>query len=145
AQLCFSCHIGNTTDKKFVTHEMYAVGHPPLPGIELDTFSDSLPRHWRYLADKPPGVFESDEMQKTYGRSLIRLERVQIVVVGGLVALREAVKLAQDTAGQGGADYAQFDCFACHHDLSQPNRDKPSARSFGGYRARPGRPIPRSW
>ena len=39
AQLCDSCHIGNTDQGKFITHEMYAAGHPPLPGIEVASFS----------------------------------------------------------------------------------------------------------
>ena len=25
---------------------MYAAGHPPLPGIEVATFSDLIPPHW---------------------------------------------------------------------------------------------------
>ncbi len=43
--LCASCHIGNLDEGKFVTHEMYAAGQPPLPGFEVSTFSDAQPRH----------------------------------------------------------------------------------------------------
>src|SRR5262249_28360518 len=52
AELCASCHVGNLHEGKFVTHEMYAAGPPPLPGFEAATFSNSMPRHWRYMHEK---------------------------------------------------------------------------------------------
>src|SRR5207248_334113 len=42
----------NVKEGKIVTHEMYAAGHPPLPGIEIATFGDALPRHWETLTEK---------------------------------------------------------------------------------------------
>ena len=55
---CVSCHIGNPDpeEEKVVTHAMYAAGHPPLPGIEVATFSDAQPRHWQYLREKKAEV-----------------------------------------------------------------------------------------
>jgi hypothetical protein len=32
---CTSCHVGREADGRFVTHEMYAAGHPPLPPLEI--------------------------------------------------------------------------------------------------------------
>ena len=32
--MCLSCHLGNAREGRVVTHEMYAAGHPPLPGFE---------------------------------------------------------------------------------------------------------------
>ena len=43
---CASCHIGNKAEGKFVTHEMYAAGHPPLPPFELVTFARDAPAHY---------------------------------------------------------------------------------------------------
>ena len=45
-QVCSSCHIGDADPDKhrFVTHAMYAAGHPPLPAFETAAFSDSMPR-----------------------------------------------------------------------------------------------------
>jgi hypothetical protein len=60
AALCLSCHVGSAAEGKVVTHAMYAVGHPPLPPIEVALFSKNLPQHWRdskavpYL-NKSPG------------------------------------------------------------------------------------------
>ena len=53
AQLCLSCHVGNTSEGKVVTHEMYAAGHPPLPNFETANFSANLPAHWRSFKDVP--------------------------------------------------------------------------------------------
>lgn len=135
AELCLSCHVGNSREGKLVTHAMYAAGHPPLPGFEIDTFSDALPRHWRYLAEKPPDV------QAMFGFRPDRLERVELVLVGSVVALREAARLAATQAAtERSADFAQFDCYACHHELRQPSR-----RPVPAYAGSPGRPMPRPW
>jgi hypothetical protein len=47
-----SCHVGSVEEDKFVRHEWYAAGHPPLPGIELASFQNQMPRHWKTLAEK---------------------------------------------------------------------------------------------
>ncbi|MCE9525404.1 MAG: cytochrome c family protein [Planctomycetales bacterium] len=52
-ELCVSCHVGNVAEEKFVKHEWYAAGHPPLPGFEYSAFAAQMPAHWKPLADKP--------------------------------------------------------------------------------------------
>ena len=52
AEKCLSCHIGNSDEGKVVTHEMYAAGHPPLPSIEVATFTFAMPRHWWLNAER---------------------------------------------------------------------------------------------
>jgi hypothetical protein len=52
AELCASCHVGSLKEERFVKHEWYAAGHPPLPGFELATFSSQMPVHWKPLAEK---------------------------------------------------------------------------------------------
>ena len=39
AERCTSCHVGSESEGRFVTHEMYAAGHPPLPPVEVMAFS----------------------------------------------------------------------------------------------------------
>lgn len=53
AELCASCHVGNVAEEKFVKHEWYAAGHPPLPGFEYSAFAAQMPAHWKPLANKP--------------------------------------------------------------------------------------------
>jgi hypothetical protein len=57
AQLCASCHVGDIAQEKFVKHEWYAAGHPPLPGFELASFQAQMPAHWKSLRDKGPFLF----------------------------------------------------------------------------------------
>ncbi|HWE36308.1 MAG TPA: multiheme c-type cytochrome [Isosphaeraceae bacterium] len=136
---CASCHVGNADDGKFLTHEMYAAGHPPLPGIEAAQFSDQEPRHWQYLFEKPA------EIQKFLQFNDKELEQSKLVVVDGVVALRESIKLLADDAKRPKSaaqslDLTHFDCYACHHDLKGP-----SWRQERGYPGNPGRPRPRPW
>lgn len=137
ARMCLSCHVGNAKEGKVVTHEMYAAGHPPLPSVELATFSEEMPRHWQYLSEKKPEV---QKLLQYDGQ----LEKTKLVAVSGLVALSAAMNLLADEAAgarKGGAlDLASFDCIACHHDL-QPL----SWRQRRGYAGTPGRPGMRDW
>ena len=47
ASCAASCHIGNDSQGKVITHAMYAAGHPPLAGFEAAAFGDQQPRHWK--------------------------------------------------------------------------------------------------
>ena len=51
-KLCASCHVGSVAEGKFVKHQWYAAGHPPLPGFEYSAFAAQMPAHWKPLADK---------------------------------------------------------------------------------------------
>jgi hypothetical protein len=118
--LCASCHVGDVDSGKFLTHEMYEAGHPPLPGFEAATFCDAMPRHWQLAREKPAAVralaaAEGGECEQT-----------RLVFVGAAVSLREAMRLlarqsaacrkADDPDGRV-LDYASFACSACHHNL----------------------------
>jgi hypothetical protein len=138
AALCASCHIGSVSDGKVITHAMYAAGHPPLPSFEVTTFSDAMPRHWQYLKEKPRAVQELLGFDKTAAEH----EQTTLLVVGGLVSLRQSLKLLADQARAGAAwpELARFDCYACHHDLRAN-----SWRQARIGRNRPGRPMLPQW
>jgi hypothetical protein len=143
SKMCFSCHIGNASEGKVVTHDMYAAGHPPLPGIEVSTFSEQMPRHWRYNREKTKKIQELLKVDSS------ELEQTKLTVLGNVVALRTAMELlhkqtAEQPKGTGEKqtwpELAQFDCYACHHDLKTP-----SWRQRRGYVGKPGRPQMREW
>jgi hypothetical protein len=98
AELCLSCHLG--TAGKEVNHEMIAAGHPDLT-FELDTFTALLPPHWR----KPKGDWLS----------------ARAWAIGQAVTLREVMqrlaRRTQSAATPGWPEFAEFDCFACHHEV----------------------------
>ena len=116
---CLTCHLG--TAEKFVDHEMIAAGHPDLV-FELEAFSAAMPRHWKEAAGADP------------------YEPVRTFSLGQLVHLRASLdRLARRVKGPVWPEYAELDCFACHHSLT---RAEDSWRQAQGYehRARPGLP-----
>jgi len=128
-ELCLSCHLGDIACGKFVTHDMFAAGHPPLPAFEVESFLEQMPPHWRQA---PP------------------LSRTRSVALEGLVALRASVRLLADAsrlpqhAGHTDlvpGDFAIYDCTACHHELQIPSQ-RQERGYFGGA---PGRPSMRGW
>jgi hypothetical protein len=158
AELCCSCHVGDHRQGKVVTHEMYAAGHPPLPGIEVAAFSDAMPRHWETWSEKLArqrkklGDADFAKKQKLYEHAFMSkfeaddAEQTRLVAVSAVVALRASARLAQDHAQaemkQPGTwpELANYDCYACHHELKHNNWRQ--QRSTAG---RPGRPPMRPW
>jgi hypothetical protein len=143
-RLCSSCHAGNTAEGKVVTHVMYAAGHPPLPSLEVATFSDAMPRHWQYGREKKP------EIQKLlqFEPGETAFEQTRLAAVGGVAVLRESLDLLATQASLTAADsdtnvvwpeLALFDCAACHHEL-----EKPAWKQKRGFVGEPGQPpLPR--
>jgi hypothetical protein len=138
---CLSCHVGSVPEGKVVTHEMYAVGHPPLPSIEVARFADNM-RHWWLIKEKPeskndPALLKGNEF-----------ERSRLSLVSAANALRASMmQLAEESAidkppapGESWPDYARFDCASCHHELQRP-----SWRQERGFVLTPGRPPVGRW
>ena len=151
ADLCFDCHVGNRSKNMFVTHEMYAAGHPPIPSIELETFCDQMPQHWQ----SPKQLYESmsgfagrdDYFQINYPGVVGRANAGQTfwntrkMLVGALTARKKALDLVIESANtHQWADYSLYDCAACHHEL-----DSISARQLRGFPGAPGRPRQHEW
>lgn len=134
-RMCASCHIGNAKEGRVVTHEMYAAGHPPLPGFELETFCDQEPEHWRNFRHKPQMIkdafLEGTKEWRTYDWSMDEAEDTRDLLIAACVSLSEYVKLNVDLSTEGfqfpiqspkyseqnWPEFAQFACYACHHDL----------------------------
>jgi hypothetical protein len=134
-RMCLSCHLGNAREGRVVTHEMYAAGHPPLPGFELATFMDQEPQHWRTFREKPEQIRE-DFLEKTKDWRTTEwdeaaLHDTQELMVAAVVNVAEYLRLNADLIDADvripvesdhwpqheWPDLAQFACFACHHDL----------------------------
>lgn len=159
-ELCLSCHLGDISAGRFVTHEMYAAGHPPLPAVEIETFLDRMPRHWRLDSErKSEAVAQTDPKKRAAVEKILELNgyqpfaRSQAALLEGLVALRASIKLLADQADPsllphgdsnphlGLAEFALYDCAACHHELKVPS-DRQTRGYFG---AAPGRPPLKYW
>ncbi len=154
-RLCLSCHLGNAAEGKVVTHEMYAAGHPPLPGFEMESFAQQMPKHWRDFHKKAEPVrqeFLKKNADDIYGRDSYKLDNLHetnVVLVSALVAFSENLKLASSLANEQLAvpvakpdfpELSLFECYACHHDLK--DRSWRQSRKLHGA---PGRPMLRAW
>ncbi|HEX4916138.1 MAG TPA: multiheme c-type cytochrome [Vicinamibacterales bacterium] len=118
-EMCLSCHLG--TADKFVDHEMIAAGHPDLV-FDLEAFSAAMPRHWKASTESDP------------------FAPVRAFTVGQLVHLRSSLeRLALRINGASWPEYAEMDCFACHHSLGRP--EDSWRQSFGYDDRRPGNPA----
>ena len=110
AENCLACHLG--TAEKTVDHEMIAAGHPDLY-FELASFTAAMPRHWK------PEEPSAD---------------VRMLAVGQAVQFREQLRrVARNAQGNSWPEFADLDCFACHHSLTNAEN---SWRQQQGY---PGR------
>lgn len=164
AEVCLSCHLGNLKAGRFVTHDMYAAGHPPLPPFELQTFLDAMPPHWGTIAEKPYANAKTAdraaefEHQRAYLLNHFKLdpdkstaqmqsevqqsfERTKRSMVGAMAAQDAALQLIHDSAQQPAnwGDYSLFDCMGCHQTLYKDrSRNRPAGRI-------PGRPFPSNW
>jgi hypothetical protein len=124
---------------------MYAAGHPPLPGIEIETFAHNMPPHWRYLNEKPADLPNLEKIRELLDQPAGELQGVKSVLVGGVMTLRESIRLVGQQAAkqaESGPEFALFDCAMCHHELQTPSWRQ--ARMLSG-RLTPGRPQLTQW
>ena len=147
ADLCFDCHIGNRKQNQFVTHAMYAAGHPPLPSIELQTFCQQMPQHWRSAGEVGNDVSEPVKSQfflSNYPGITSPDETcwdTRKIMIGALAARKKNLDLLIDSSEMNRwADYSLYDCSACHHELRSESR-----RQARGYHSAPGRPRQHEW
>ena len=150
-KLCLSCHLGNAAQGRLLTHQMYAAGHPPLPAFEIETFESQMPRHWRQLSEK--AELQEEFLDRTGSKSNPNeLQRTKSLLIAALISRSESLRLTADLADLAERtvsdqipepkwpDFAQFDCYACHHDLKTE-----SWRQTAQHSGSPGRPVLPPW
>jgi hypothetical protein len=117
SEKCLTCHLG--TPEKNVDHELIAAGHPDLY-FELDSFLSVMPPHWKEVDGDPWFA-------------------VRAMGVGQAVQLREQLKrVARESQSGIWPEYAELDCFACHHNLTGAKDSWRQDRGYAGRR--PGNP-----
>jgi hypothetical protein len=122
---CLTCHVG--TSEKWVDHEMIAAGHPDLV-FELDSFQAVEPVHWVEKDRARPAEIGKDPL---FG--------VRAWSVGQAVQMKESMnRLARRAKGKVWPEYAELDCFTCHHSLTSAEDSWRQARGY--EQRRPGNP-----
>jgi hypothetical protein len=141
AQGCVACHVGEHSPLardhgslgSNVSHDLYAAGHPPLV-FEFSSFHAQTAHHWQDAKDKDPSQGGSPDFE------------LHAWLVGQLVSGQASLKLLAERGGrkdQPWPEFADYDCFACHHDI----RPKNFRRQIDGYYQgrRPGAMPVRPW
>ncbi len=112
AETCVRCHVG--TGALDVNHDLIAAGHPRL-NFEFGAYLANYPKHWKEKTDlSPRNDFEA-----------------RAWLVGQMASARAALRLLADRAdlerqpANPWPEFAEYDCFACHHDVEQPWRRAP--------------------
>jgi hypothetical protein len=94
--------VGDLAQERFVKHEWYAAGHPPLPSFELAAFEAYMPVHWQSLRDK--GAFALRDSRTTddgekLANDIAALERYGVPPEAIKSSYREAHGLAAAASG----------------------------------------------
>ena len=97
-----------------MSHDLIAAGHPPLR-FELVNYLNAMPPHWNTRA-----------ATERHGTGFT----AKLWTVSQLVSAQAAVDVLNYRAKQTEApsrkqtpwpEFAEYDCFACHHNLAQPS------------------------
>ncbi|MBY0230095.1 MAG: cytochrome c family protein [Gemmataceae bacterium] len=115
AAACMGCHVGEKGRE--VDHELIAAGHPRLD-FEYASYVRALPRHWE----------EEDEQETAW-------------LEGQEAGLAASLRLLEHrTTKADWPEFAELNCFDCHHDLGAGTRPPPHSRQHGKagwYRSHP--------
>jgi len=162
AAVCLSCHLGSIHEQRFVTHAMYAAGHPVLPPFDLQTFLNAMPPHWKTLQEKSEPIKATTpggpafELQAEYIGAHFdiqgSIDEIQLAIqgsydktrrsmLGGLAANDLGIELIHQAATEPAVwgDYSIYNCMGCHQEL------KKNIRSLSSESRIPGRPFPADW
>ncbi|MBC8351622.1 MAG: hypothetical protein H8E66_06515 [Planctomycetes bacterium] len=110
AKACAQCHVGSAGRE--VNHDLIAAGHPALK-FEMTAYHAMLPKHWR-----------DEEERKSNSQLEIALWKDGQVACGeaaiNLLAWR-ASRAKEELPDAVWPEFAEYDCYACHHDLVHPS------------------------
>ena len=164
ARVCLSCHFGNPEESKWITHEMYAAGHPPLPPLDLGKFLDETSnKHWMTLEEKSSRLatlkspideqLEDDrvkylrnhlttdnpDLNQTIQTHFRKTQQSRIGQWTANLNYHDLLDQQAHTATIWG-DYALYDCAGCHQTLYKKIRG-----TVGSSGRVPGRPQGPLW
>lgn len=138
AQMCVKCHVGGPG--RDVNHDLIAAGHPRL-NFELSAYHANIPAHWDVEADRRAFPVDKDPQASVLEAKLWLVGQLTTADAAlELLTIRaEASTVAGTESAPGGAwpEFAEYGCFACHHDLQSPSwrqKQEPVAgRKPGSY------------
>ncbi len=123
AQTCAGCHVGSPAENgrpaRDVNHDLIAAGHPRL-NFDFHAYLGVMPKHWTDTPGAKPNYKTDAETH------------AQAWAIGQAVSAEAALRLKAARAAQHhGIEFSEFDCYACHHELSLsfPSKRQAAAES----------------
>ena len=131
AKLCNECHVGGP--ERDVSHTLIAAGHPRL-FFEFSTFHSNWPKHWPRKTDEvkhPVAGAKPDPPSSLF--------EAKLWAVGQVITAQSSLRLLHHraTKAQAWPEFAEWNCYACHHDLApaslwkSPVPERTLRNSFG--------------
>jgi hypothetical protein len=116
ARSCVPCHVG--APGMDVNHDLIAAGHPRL-AFEFSSYHSLMIKHWDDARDRDPARGGNPDFE------------AHAWAGGQLIVLDAALELLRRRSeSKVWPDFAEFDCYACHHDLRNPGARQD--RDFAG-------------
>lgn len=112
---CADCHVGNVTQS--VNHDLIAAGHPRL-AFEYSAYQSRMPIHWRQSLER-----QQSPVANTWPSSQQSTYEARNWLIGQIVTADHELEILSTIVSRPGIvqpGLAQYDCFACHHELSSP-------------------------
>jgi cytochrome c554/c'-like protein len=123
AEACIGCHVGQSDSKdgspRDVTHGLIAAGHPRL-AFEFSAYMANMPPHWNAAA------------------AHATKREASAWVVGQALTAQAASELRAAHAARGSMEFADYDCYACHHELQSESWRRTQSEAPRDHRSAPG-------
>ena len=138
AQTCVKCHVGGAG--RDVNHDLIAAGHPRL-NFELSAYHANIPAHWDVEKDRQAFPVENDPRGSILEAKLWLVGQLTTAdaALDLLTVRAEAATVEAGPSSTPAAwpEFAEYGCFACHHDLQSPSwrqkQDPVAGRKPGSY------------
>ncbi|HEY2147813.1 MAG TPA: multiheme c-type cytochrome [Pirellulales bacterium] len=143
AKICASCHVGDRPAGREVNHDFIAAGHPRL-NFEFHAYLGVMPKHWCDAPSAKAG-FRTD-----------RESHAEIWAIGQLTAAEAALRLLAARAAAAEKEsnsperaplpeFAEYDCYACHHTIDPKRPAAPRLDKFSEKKSPRLNSLPWTW
>ena len=133
AEACSGCHVGPmvaASGRTFdVNHDLISAGHPRL-AFEFSAYLANLPKHWN----------ESEEMDLHQPIGQPMTYHIDVWSAGQEQAARQLARQIEhrlqsakrDSSVTPWPDFANYDCYDCHHSIQPPGDERVLSARFAG-------------
>ena len=126
AATCVECHVGHRSRGMDMNHDLIAAGHPRL-NFEFASYQAAYPKHWKEQHEKARAKGEApagpvDFEAKSWAVGQVLTVQAMLELLAARAGVSEDARLKQGPAPEAvWPEFSESECFACHHDLSNPS------------------------